>query len=166
MQQPSSQLVDTLRQELRQTIQRHLWQRGWKKTHLAEAAGLHLSELSTLMNPRGKRTFPIHIVDAITEALKLPTGTLYPYYLGECFNNTKLVKHRFEEFLFQCSMLHLTELVEQILDILMQDSANHLDVIFTVAKRLFDEKRLDEALPLINIVVTHDPNRQDRKSVV
>jgi len=118
------------------------------------------------MNLSGKRTFPIHVIDSITEALDLPPGALYQFYLGECFSNDKWVKHRIEEFLYHCLKLRLTELTNQLLSILLLEPTNHLDAIFHVVQRLFADQLFDDALPLVQAIIAHDPNRHGQRLAI
>ncbi|WP_346773970.1 helix-turn-helix transcriptional regulator [Brevibacillus sp. SYP-B805] len=151
--------LHAIKHELRQAIQRQMWQRGWKKTDLAQAANLYPSDLSNFMNGSGTRTFPLDALDAITEAFGLPPGHFYPLYFGECYSKGKLVRHRCEEFLYRCALLQFTPFVERIIAALLAESKSHLQTVYTVAKRLFDERKTEEALPLIETVIEHEANR-------
>jgi len=148
-----------VKHELRQEIQRHMWRKGWKKADLASAASIYPSDLSNFMNGNGTRTFPLEALDAITEALGLEPGYFYPLYFGECYNKGKLIRHRCEEFLYRCALLRKDEFVQRLIDALLSESKSHLQTIFAVAKRLFDEKHPSEALPLVDAVIENDHNR-------
>lgn len=148
-----------VKHELRQEIQRHMWRKGWKKADLAAAAGLYPSDLSNFMNGNGTRTFPLEALDAITEALGLEAGHFYPLYFGECYNKGKLIRHRCEEFLYRCALLRKDAFVQRLMDALLSESKSNLQTIFAVAKRLFDEKHPNEALPLVDAVIENDHNR-------
>jgi hypothetical protein len=145
--------------ELRQSIQRHMWKRGWKKTDLANAANLYPSDLSNFMNGNGTRSFPIAALDAITAALELPIAEFYPLYFGECCAKGKIVKHRCEEFLYRCAELRLHDFVEKLIAAMLAESKSHLQTIYSVAKRLFAEEKAEEALPLVNAVIENESNR-------
>ncbi|WP_152621692.1 hypothetical protein, partial [Bradyrhizobium japonicum] len=162
MQNISNQLLE-MKYELRQSIKRQLWRRGWKNGDLAAAANLYPSDFSNFMNVNGTRTFPIDAIDTITETFGLPIGEYYPLYFGECYNKDKIIKHRFEEFLYRCKVNHFHQLSEQILSAIVTEKNSHLDVVFVVANRLFEEKKLEEALPLIELIIEHDPNRSAQR---
>jgi phosphoglycolate phosphatase-like HAD superfamily hydrolase len=155
----SEEELHVIKHELRQAIQRQMWQRGWKKTDLAQAANLYPSDLSNFMNGNGTRTFPLDALDAITEAFGLPPGHFYPLYFGECYSKGKMVRHRCEEFLYRCALLQFHHFVEKIIAALLAESKSNLQTVYTVAKRLFDEKKTDEALPLIDTVIEYESNR-------
>lgn len=158
--------LHVMKHDLRQTIQRHMWRRGLKKADLAAAANLYPSDLSNFMNGNGTRTFPLGAVDAITDALELPAGEFYSLYFGECFNKGKIVRHRCEEFLYRCATLGLGEYVDQIISALLAESKSNLQVVFSVASRLFDEKKTEEALPLIDKVIENEGNRFSERLAV
>lgn len=155
--------IHEMKFELRQSIQRHMWRRGWKKGDLAAAAHLYPSDLSNFMNMKGARSFPISALEAIAEALQVPAGEFYPLYLGECYNNGKIVKHRCEEFLYKCALSGFDQLRDNLISSMMAESKAHVDVIFSVGKRLFDEERFTEALPLIETVIKYDANRHGQR---
>jgi tetratricopeptide (TPR) repeat protein len=155
----SEEEMNVVKHELRQSIQRHMWQRGWKKTDLAAAANLYPSDLSNFMNGSGTRTFPLDALDAITEAFQLDPGHFYPLYFGECFNKGKIIRHRCEEFLYRCAILGFRNFVDQIIAALLTESKSYLQTVYHVANRLFEEKRTEEALPLIDAVIENESNR-------
>lgn len=151
-----------LKYELRQTIRRQLWRRSWKNSDLAAKANLYPSDLSNFMNIHGTRTFPIEALDSITEALGLPVGELYPLYFGECLSKGKIIKHRCEEFLYRCIVQNFHQISEQLLSALLTENKSNVDVIFTVVKKLFEE-RFEAALPLIDTIIEHDPHRSAQR---
>lgn len=155
----SEEELHVMKFELRQSIQRHMWKRGWKKTDLANAANLYPSDLSNFMNGNGTRSFPIAALDAITEAFELPVGEMYPLYFGECYAKNKIVKHRCEEFLHRCAELQLQPYVDKLISAMLAESKSNLQTVFSVANRLFNESKAAEALPLVEAVIENESNR-------
>ena len=68
---------------LYQEIVMYMQQRNVNKTELASKSEIHLSEISRIFNHQ--RPLSIQKLDAITEALGLPEGVLYVYYLENVF---------------------------------------------------------------------------------
>ncbi|WP_057914689.1 helix-turn-helix domain-containing protein [Peribacillus muralis] len=145
-----------------QKIQHSMKEINWKKIDLAQRSGIHISDISRVFNH--KQTLSLKHLDAITKALGLAEGSLYPYYLEECFNeNKRLDKRRSVQFLYTC----ITRGYEkQCCDLLLTMTAeksdsirtNYLAYIFTVAEKLFKAKKEEKALPLYELIIENEIN--------
>lgn len=145
-----------------QKIQHLMKEKNWKKIDLAKRSGTHISDISRIFNH--KQALSLKHLDAITKALGLAEGSLYPYYAEECFNeNKRLDKRRSVQFLYKCithgyekqySDLLLTMTVEKSDTI----RTNYLNYVFSVAEKLFKAKKEEKALPLYELIIDHEPN--------
>ncbi|PFM81724.1 hypothetical protein COJ46_06480 [Bacillus sp. AFS077874] len=83
-------------------ILRHMHENNLNKTMLSKKSGLHISEISRILN--SKQSLSLHNLDSLTKAFGLDEDTFYLYYIAECFlENGFLNKRRSEPFLYTCA---------------------------------------------------------------
>ncbi|WP_088014057.1 helix-turn-helix domain-containing protein [Gottfriedia acidiceleris] len=132
-------------------------EKGWTKTDLAQESGIHISEISRIFNH--KRSLTLKYLDAISEAIGLEEGTLYSYFVEECFNEEWVLdKRKTVQFLFKCFTNGYEEHCQNLLQIMTtekSDSARtiYLHYIFFVAEELFKVGKEEKALTLYNLII-------------
>lgn len=139
----------------------HMKERNMNLTQLARSSSIHLTEISRILNH--KQTLSLRNLDGITAALNLNEGTLYLDYIEECFNeNGVLDKRRSMEFLYKCGFFGYKDQLTIIFSKVLDESQKvilkkNLNIIFLVAEKLFEEKKVWEALPLYDCIIESLP---------
>ncbi|MFC7785817.1 helix-turn-helix domain-containing protein [Rossellomorea sp. GCM10028870] len=145
-----------------QKIQHSMKELGWRKIDLAQRSGIHMSDISRTFNH--KQPLSLKHLDAITNALGLGQGSLYPFYVEECFNEDQLLdKRRSIQFLYKCITLGYEKQKSDLLLIMKAETSdtnrtNYLSYIFTVAENLLKAKKEEKALPLYELIIENEPN--------
>ncbi|PUB09897.1 helix-turn-helix transcriptional regulator, partial [Paenisporosarcina sp. OV554] len=110
------------------------------RTDLAKQSGIHLSEISRILNH--KQSLSVCNLDEITLSLGLTEGALYSYYAEECFNVSRyLDKRKSEQFLYNCAVMGFEEQLHSILDAVLEERSKTIRNknfvhIFAVAEQL------------------------------
>lgn len=131
-------------------------------TQLANKSGIHISEMSRILNHR--QSLSLRNLDAITAALELEEGIFYSNYIEDCFNeNGFFDKRRSMQFLYKCVADGYKEPLRMILEIVVEERSKsiltkNLGLIFTVAETLFEEGKEHQALPLYETIIESMPN--------
>lgn len=132
------------------------------KTDLAKQTGIHLSEISRILNH--KQSLSLYNLDIITLTLGLIEGALYPYYVEECFNESRnLDKRKSEQFLYKCAVMGYEGQLFAILDTVVEERSKTIRNknfihIFSVAEQLFEEGKEEKALPLYEFIIENMPD--------
>lgn len=143
-------------------ILQNLQEKEWNRTDLAIQSGLHLSEISRILNH--KQSLSMQNLDLITKGLGLPEGAFYPYYLEECFNESGyLDKRKSVQYLYKCGDEGNQKLLHSILDSVMEERSKsvrnkNISVIFQAAEKLFRDGKEKEAMYLYEMVIENMPN--------
>ena len=143
-------------------ILQYLDKKTWKRTDLAKHTGIHLSEISRILNH--KQSLSLQNLDSISCALGLPEGTLYHLYIEECFNESRyLDKRKSEQFLYKCADLgmdkHLTSIFNSVLEEKSKSiRSKNISMIFSVAEQLFNEGKERKALILYDVIIENMPD--------
>ncbi|MFK9093815.1 helix-turn-helix domain-containing protein [Bacillus salipaludis] len=141
-----------------------------RRTDLAKISGIHLSEISRILNH--KQSLSLHNLDTITHALGLIDGTLYPYYVEECFNVSRnLDKRKSEYFLYKCALMGYEEELHSILNAVMEERSKtvrnkNFVHIFSVAEQLFEEGKEEKALPLYEFIIKNMPDHFSEEAAI
>ncbi|TCP31772.1 hypothetical protein EV207_102265 [Scopulibacillus darangshiensis] len=144
-------------------IQHFIEKKGWNKTKLANNTGIHISEISRVFNHKQPLSF--RNLDAITKAFGLAKGTLYSFYIEECFNEKRhLDKRRSEQFLYKCAAEGYEGHTHDILNAMIEEKSKtirsrNLKNIFSVAEKLFNEGKEQQALPLYEAIIENEADR-------
>lgn len=148
----------TLRAELKNAIEKA----GYTLSSLAEYGRLSIGNLSASLHRERPRPINIKQLDTLTEALGLPEGHYYEYYLAECFYNNKVYIYRMKSFLIRCAQIGKTDLIVNAIDIL----ANHpkyTEVLFSVAEELYLSGFIGESIRFYEEVIEEEKyNHSDR----
>jgi transcriptional regulator with XRE-family HTH domain len=145
-----------------QEIQDFMKEAGWRKIDLAQRSGIHMSDISRIFNH--KQPLSLKHMDAITNALGLVEGFLYPFYVEECFNEHKLLdKRRSVQFLYKCITLGYENQKRDLLLTMVAETSHsvrttYLTYIFSVAEKLFKANKEEKALPLYELIVENESN--------
>lgn len=143
-------------------ILQHVQEKEWNRTDLAIQSGVHLSDISRILNQ--KQSLSMQNLDCITKGLGLPEGTFYPYYIEECFNESGyLDKRKSVQFLYKCGAEGNKKLLHSLLDSVMEERSKsirnkNISVIFLAAEKLFKDGKEKEAMYLYEIVIENMPN--------
>lgn len=144
--------------------------RNWNKTELSKITGIHISEISRILNHR--QPLSLQNLDAMTAAFGESEGTLYPYYLEECLNEGKRVdKRRSVQFLYKCAAEGYEKYSNKMVDIMLEERSKtirkkNLLYIFSVAEKLFEEGKGKQALPLYEVLIESESDRFSEKVAV
>ncbi|WP_078381950.1 helix-turn-helix domain-containing protein [Sutcliffiella halmapala] len=153
-----------------QEIQRYIQLYKWNKTDLSKKSGIHISEISRILNHR--QTLSLQHLDAITKAFGLTEGTLYPYYVEECLNEGNHVdKRRGIQFLYKCAAEGHEKHCNDLITLMLEENSmtirkKNLSYIFSVAEQLFLSGKEQQALPLYEIFIDSELNRFSEKVAV
>jgi transcriptional regulator with XRE-family HTH domain len=155
---------------LYQEIEKYMQMKHWNKTELSKTSGIHISEISRILNHR--QPLSLQNLDAITTAFDLSDGTLYTYYVEECLNEGKRVdKRRSIQFLYKCASDGYEEHTNELLNIMLEEQSKtirkkNLIYIFSVAEKLFKAGKGDQALPFYEVLIESDSDRFSEKVAV
>ncbi|MCY9775509.1 hypothetical protein M5W62_21510, partial [Paenibacillus larvae] len=84
---------------LRVELEKAIAETGCTLSSLAEYGGLSIGNLSASLQHKGKlRPITMKQLDTLTEALGLPEGHYYEYYLAEVSHNNKVSIPRMKSF--------------------------------------------------------------------
>ncbi|WP_342542973.1 helix-turn-helix transcriptional regulator [Paenisporosarcina sp. FSL H8-0542] len=132
------------------------------RTDLAKQSGIHLSEISRILNH--KQSLSVCNLDVITLSLGLTEGALYSYFAEECFNVSRyLDKRKSEQFLYKCAVMGFKEQLHSILDAVLEERSKTIRNknfvhIFAVAEQLFEEGKEEKALSLYEFIIENMPD--------
>lgn len=155
---------------LYQEILKHMQIRKWNKTELSKRTGIHISEISRILNHKQPLSLPY--LDAITTALGLSEGTFYPYYVEECINEGKHVdKRRSIQFLFKCASEGYETLCNELITLMLEEPSKtirkkNLVHIFSVAEKLFKAGKYEQALPFYEVLIESESDRFSEKIAI
>jgi transcriptional regulator with XRE-family HTH domain len=146
-----------------QEIQKYMQKKKWNKTELSKKSGIHISEISRILNH--KQPLSLQNLDAITNALGLSAGTLYSYYVEDCLIEGKRIdKRRCIQFLYKCAAEGHQKHYKDLLNLMLEETSKtirkkNLLYIFSVAEKLFQAEKGEQALPLYEVIIENDSDR-------
>jgi transcriptional regulator with XRE-family HTH domain len=146
-----------------QEIQRYMEMKKWNKTVLSKKTGIHISEISRILNH--KQPLSLQNLDAITNAFGLSEGTLYPYYVEDCLIEGKRIdKRRGTQFLYKCAAEGHEEHYNDLINLMLEENSKtirkkNLSYIFSVAEELFQTGKEEQALPLYEVMIENESDR-------
>lgn len=133
------------------------------KTELSKNSGIHISEISRILNHR--QPLSLQNLDSITSAFGLPEGTFYQHYLEECLNEgNRIDKRRSIQFLYKCASGGFVKHCNDLITMMLEESSKtmrkkNLQYIFSVAENLFHEGKGMLALPLYEVIIDSELDR-------
>lgn len=137
-------------------------ERKISRTELARKSGIHLSEISRILN--NKQSLSLKNLDLITIALELTEGALYSFYVEECFNDSRILdKRKSEQFLYKCAVMGHMEPLHFILESVLEEMSKTIRnknfiFIFSVAEQLFKDGMEEQALSLYELIIKNMPD--------
>ncbi|MGD6853898.1 helix-turn-helix domain-containing protein [Bacillus infantis] len=146
-----------------QEIQAYMQLKKWNKTQLSKKSGIHISEISRILN--NKQPLSLQNLDAITNAFGLSEGSLYRYFVEECLNEgNRIDKRRSIQFLYKCAAEGRKKHFSKLIDLMLEEHSKtfrnkNLLYIFSVAEELFEAGKGEQALPLYEVIIENDSNR-------
>jgi transcriptional regulator with XRE-family HTH domain len=144
-------------------IQKYMQLNKWNKTDLSKKSGIHISEISRILN--NKQPLSLQNLDAITNAFGLSEGKLYTYYVEECLNEgNRIDKRRSIQFLYKCAAEGRKKVYNDLLNLMLEENSKtirkkNLLYIFSVAEELFSAGIGEKALPLYEVIIDNDSDR-------
>jgi transcriptional regulator with XRE-family HTH domain len=161
--------VNEMNAALYQEIQKYMENKNWNKTELSKKTGIHISEISRILNHR--QPLSLQNLDAMTTSFGEAEGTLYPLYLEECLNEGRVDKRRSIQFLYKCAAEGYETYTNKMVDIMLEERSKtirkkNLVYIFSVAEKLFEEGKAKQALPLYDVLIESDSDRFSEKVAV
>ncbi|MCY9526852.1 DNA-binding protein, partial [Paenibacillus larvae] len=122
---------------LRVELEKAIAETGCTLSSLAEYGGLSIGNLSASLQHKGKlRPITMKQLDTLTEALGLPEGHYYEYYLAEVSHNNKVSIPRMKSFLIRCAELGKTDLIMNAIHMLVEHP-KYTELLFSVAEELY-----------------------------
>lgn len=121
--------------DIRLTIEAFIKEKEINLYGLSKMTKINRGILSDALNGNPPKIFSLAQVDAITEAMGLPEGSLYKLYIAECKRSVHW--RRVQPFLMRCAELNRTDCLIEIMPALVEDIKN-LAWIFTTAEDMYD----------------------------
>lgn len=150
---------------LRSEIENNLSRSGHNLASFAKLSGLNRGSLSAILHGNPPKPISLGQLDALTKALEFPDGWLYPLYVDECFSEEKVSRRRVEPFLIRCAEMGMQHCVDEVLSRIME-YPKPLDVIYSVAEKLYAAGKMQEAKIFYQMVVDHEPDSYSERLAV
>lgn len=150
---------------LRSEIEKHLSRSGHNLASFAKISGLNRGSLSAILHGNPSKPMSLGQVDAITRTFGFPEGMLYSLYIDECFNEEKVSRRRVEPFLIRCAELGKQQCIDETLSKLLE-SPNSLNIVYSVADKLFAKGKIEESLFFYNIVVENESDSYSERLAI
>jgi len=150
---------------IRSEIEKNLSRSGHNLASFAKICGLNRGSLSAILHGNPPKPMSLGQVDAITRALGFPEGMLYPLYVDECFNEEKVSRRRVEPFLIRCAELGKQQCIDETLNKLLE-CPKSLDIVYSVADKLFIKDKVQEAVFFYQIVVDNESDSYSERLAI
>lgn len=145
---------------LRTEIEKNLSRSGHNLASFAKISGLNRGSLSAILHGNPPKPISLGQLDAMTRAFGFPECWLYPLYVEECFSEDRISRRRVEPFLVRCAQIGKRQCIDEVLSRIME-YPRPLDIIYTVAERLFCSGKTQESVVFYRLIVE---NEQDSYS--
>ncbi|AQZ47674.1 putative DNA-binding protein [Paenibacillus larvae subsp. larvae] len=151
---------------LRVELEKAIAETGCTLSSLAEYGGLSIGNLSASLQHKGKlRPITMKQLDTLTEALGLPEGHYYEYYLAEVSHNNKVSIPRMKSFLIRCAELGKTDLIMNAIHILVEHP-KYTELLFSVVEELYLNGLVEESLLFYEEIIQEEKyNHSDRLAI-
>lgn len=140
---------------IRSEIEKNLSRSGHNLASFSKICGLNRGSLSAILHGNPPKPMSLGQIDAIIKAFGFPDGWLYPLYIDECFNEEKVSRRRVEPFLIRCAELGKQNCVDETIGRILE-CTKPLDIIYSVADKLFNKGKIQESLFFYKIVVENE----------
>ncbi|GGF97574.1 hypothetical protein GCM10010912_47880 [Paenibacillus albidus] len=145
---------------LRSEFEKNLSRSGHNLASFAKISGLNRGSLSAILHGNPPKPLSLGQLDAVIKAFGFPEGWWYSLYVDECFSEERISRRRVEPFLIRCAELGKHHVIEDVLN-RMLEFAKPLDIVFSVADKLFNNGKIQESNIFYKIVAE---NEQDSYS--
>ncbi|ARF69036.1 hypothetical protein B7C51_16315 [Paenibacillus larvae subsp. pulvifaciens] len=151
---------------LRVELEKAIAETGCTLSSLAEYGGLSIGNLSASLQHKGKlRPITMKQLDTLTEALGLPEGHYYEYYLAEVSHNNKVSIPRMKSSLIRCADLGKTDLIMNAIHILVEHP-KYTELLFSVVEELYLNGLVEESLLFYEEIIQEEKyNHSDRLTI-
>ncbi|WNS42558.1 DNA-binding protein [Paenibacillus sp. MMS20-IR301] len=150
---------------IRSEIEKHLSRSGYNLASFAKVSGLNRGSLSAILHGNPPKPISLGQLDAMTRAFGFPEGWLYPLYVEECFGEDRVSRRRVEPFLVRCAEIGKQKCIDEVLSRIME-YPRPLEIIYTVAERLFCSGRIQESLTFYRRVVQYEPDSYSERMAI
>ncbi|WP_342563417.1 DNA-binding protein [Paenibacillus sp. FSL R7-0345] len=150
---------------LRSAIEENLSRSGYNLASFAKVSGLNRGSLSAILHGHPPKPVSLGQLDTLTEALGYPEGWFYPLYVDECFSEEKISRRRVEPFLVRCAITGRQQCIDESISRIMEYQ-KPLDVIYSVAEKLFACGKIQESKPFYKIIVEHEQDGYSERMAI
>lgn len=150
---------------IRSEIERNLSRSGHNLASFSKICGLNRGSLSAILHGNPPKPMSLGQVDAIIRAFGFPEGWLYPLYVEECFNEDKVSRRRVEPFLIRCAELGKQNCIDVTMSRLLE-CPKSLDIIYSVADKLYNKGRIDESIFFYKIVAENESDSYSERLAI
>ncbi|KAF6634898.1 DNA-binding protein [Paenibacillus sp. EKM208P] len=150
---------------IRSEIEKELKLGGYTFNSFGQATGLNRGIFSAMLNGNPPKPISVRQMDLITKAFNYPEGWLYDLYVDECFYDGRPHWKRVKPFLIRCVEVGNLRCVEKVLSRLMED-LNHIPTIFALAEELYEEGKLQEAIPFYECVIENEKYQHSERLAI
>ncbi|WP_090738024.1 DNA-binding protein [Paenibacillus sp. Mc5Re-14] len=150
---------------IRSEIEKELKLGGYTFNSFGQATGLNRGIFSAMLNGNPPKPISVRQMDLITKALNYPEDWLYDLYVDECFYDGRPHWKRVKPFLIRCVEVGNLRCVERVLSRLMED-LNHIPTIFALAEELYEEGKLQEAIPFYECVIENEKYQHSERLAI
>lgn len=157
--------METKLTTLRTEIEKNLSRSGHNLASFAKVSGLNRGSLSAILHGNPPKPISLRQLDAMSRAFGFPEGWLYPLYVDECFSEDKISRRRVEPFLVRCAEIGKQHCIEEVLSRIME-YPRPLDIIYTVAERLFINGKVQESIVFYKLVVENEPDSYSERMAI
>ncbi|SDX25144.1 Helix-turn-helix [Paenibacillus sp. CF384] len=118
-------LVIAMNAALLEKIKHYMEINNWNYKDLSALTDIHISEISRIFNNK-KHLTPSQL-DKITNAIGLPAGSLYYFYIEECFSDNETIhKSRSSQFLYNCMLNGREVEANMIIECILEENSKYL----------------------------------------
>ncbi|ULO07850.1 DNA-binding protein [Paenibacillus sp. 19GGS1-52] len=150
---------------LRSEIEKNLSRSGHNLASFAKVSGLNRGSLSAILHGNPPKPVSLGQLDSITKAFAFPEGWLYPLYVEECFSEERVSRRRVEPFLVRCAEIGKQQCIDEILSRILEYSKS-LEIIFSVAEKLFRNGKVQESLIFYKIIAANEPDNYSERLAI
>ncbi|OMF92397.1 hypothetical protein [Paenibacillus sp. FSL R7-0273] len=150
---------------LRSAIEENLSRCGHNLASFAKVSGLNRGSLSAILHGNPPKPVSLGQLDALTAAFGYPEGWFYPLYIDECFSEERISRRRVEPFLIRCAAAGRQQCVDDVINRIME-YPKPLDVIYSVAEKLFAGGLIQESRAFYKIIVEHEQDSYSERMAV
>lgn len=150
---------------LRSEIEDNLSRSGYNLASFAKVSGLNRGSLSAILHGNPPKPISLGQLDALTMAFGFPEGWFYTLYVDECFGEEKVSRRRVEPFLIRCVETGKQQCVDETINRIME-YPKPLEVIYSVAEKLFDSGKIQQAKVFYKIIVDHEQDAYSERLAI